>query len=93
LQFFSINDDHINGNRSDNSIWNIKYATSKIQASNRVITGRTRRIGRKVEQYDNEGNLIKVLDKIRDASNELGITEFNINAVYNENQNQQEVIF
>lgn len=63
--------DHINRDRSDNRLENLRWATRPEQNSNK--TKNPTHKGIKIDQYDLNGNLIKTWDKIIDASRTLNI--------------------
>ena len=57
--------DHINRDRSDNRLVNLRYFTAKQQANNRNHS--TTRTGKRVCQYDTQGNLVRIWNKIKAA--------------------------
>lgn len=70
--------DHIDGNRSNNAVTNLRYVTPRENAMN--INCRVRRIqnhghGYAVEVYDSENHLIDRFTSIRRASKALGFSE------------------
>ena len=74
--------DHINRNPSDNAITNLRWATLKEQAKNKVYKNISRyQTNKSVEQYDLNDNLIKVWKSGKEASVALGILLTCISAV------------
>ena len=81
--FYGVNEnlsvDHINRNTLDNTLLNLRYATSKEQIQN---TSRSLIVpGKKICQYDLNGNFIKIWDRILDASVNLNLDKRAICAV------------
>lgn len=69
--------DHINGNRHDNRVENLRRATAKENSNNKHKPAGKKR-GRKVIQYDLAGNQIKVWNSIIEAAKTLKISKSNI---------------
>jgi hypothetical protein len=72
--------DHINRNKSDNRASNLRWATFSENSKNKNIKYKK---GKKVNQYDLEGNFIKTWNKIADVEKELKINHSNVLAVIN----------
>ena len=64
--------DHIDRNRGNNYVLNLRWATSAEQNKN-VTRNPTRGNGRKIYQYDLNGNILKLWNSLTEASKELGI--------------------
>lgn len=62
--------DHIYHDKDDNTVWNLRWATKRGQSLNR--TKYTCK-GRPIIQLDLQGNFIRKWDKMKDASEALGI--------------------
>lgn len=60
--------DHIDRNRANNRVENLRYATKSEQKKNRVMK---EPVCRRIGQYDLSGNLIKVWNSVRRISEEL----------------------
>ena len=65
--------DHIDGNRLNNKLENLRLVTQKENIINAMNNGHKSQI--KIRQYDLKGNLIKEYQNIRTAAKEMGVFE------------------
>ena len=72
---------HIDGNKTNNSVKNLEWATCSENNLHNHKIGLTKGHTRQIIQYDLEMNEIKTFDKILDASKELNICYSSIKAV------------
>ena len=77
---------HIDGNKTNNSLANIEWNTPRENSLHSHKTGLTKCFTRKITQYDLEMNKIKEFNSIVDASKILNIGKTNIKAVLYNNQ-------
>ena len=75
--------DHINRKRNDNRISNLRFVSFRENNTNKII--KTIK-GKKIEQCDLKGNLIKIWNKTIDASKELNISNQNISSTLKKKQ-------
>lgn len=71
---------HKDGNKLNNTIDNLEFATNKEQQIHRFVIGLGNNFTRKIIQYDLEFNKIKEFNSIVEASKELNIGKAGINA-------------
>ena len=76
---------HINRIKDDNRISNLRWATFSESSKNKIHKYKK---GKKIDQYDLEGNFIKTWDKIVDVEKILKISHSNILAVINGRKKQ-----
>ena len=69
--------DHIDRNKQNNEIVNLRMATASEQQFNRIISKQDRSV-LKVAQYDKEGTLLKVHESIAEAACCIGANECSI---------------
>lgn len=72
--------DHINTIRTDNRVENLRWVSHTENSANpitkeRVTAAVIKRVGKKVNQYDLEGNLVKTWDTPAKAAKTLGICD------------------
>lgn len=85
---------HIDGNKTNNSLENIEWNTPRENSLHSHKTGLTKCFTRKITQYDLEMNKIKDFNSIVDASKILNIGKTNIKAVlYNKQKTAGGFIF
>lgn len=77
---------HIDGNKTNNSVKNLEWATCSENNLHNHKTGLTKGHTRKIIQYDLEMNELKKFDTIKDASIELNISLSCIKDVLKEKQ-------
>jgi hypothetical protein len=77
---------HIDGNKTNNSLANIEWNTPRENSLHSHKTGLTKCFTRKITQYDLEMNKIKEFNSIVEASKILNIGKTNIKAVLYNNQ-------
>lgn len=65
--------DHIDGNRSNNSLSNLRLVTQSENMDNAQVNGHKGQV--KVSQYDKEGNFIAKYNSIREAANAISGNE------------------
>ena len=70
--------DHIDRNRTNNDLSNLRWATMKEQNNNKIV-GKTKKY-RKISQYDLEGKLIKIWNSIIDVANYIGMSTASVHA-------------
>lgn len=73
--------DHIDGNRANNSISNLRLTTQSENMKNAMKNGHKGQIP--VLQYDKEGNLIKEYKTIQEAADAIGVTHPAIRSAIN----------
>lgn len=71
---------HKDGNKLNNSVNNLEFATNKEQQIHKFEIGLGNNFTRKIKQYDLEFNEIKTFNSIVEASKELNIGKAGINA-------------
>lgn len=67
--------DHINRNRDDNTVWNLRWANRSEQNTNKNHYSHK---GTPVSQYDMDGNFVCTWEKIKDAAASLNLSPSNI---------------
>jgi hypothetical protein len=72
---------HIDGNKLNNKLDNLEWATNKENQIHKFKTGLGNNFTRKIIQYDLEGNLIKEFKSITSAAKEIGVSKGNIQGV------------
>ena len=72
---------HIDGNKSNNKVENLEFATNKEQQIHKHAMGLGNNFTRKVKQYDLNWNFIKEYDSIVSAAREMKISKGNIQCV------------
>lgn len=68
--------DHIDGNRDNNSLDNLRLVTQSENMRNAQLNGHKGQV--KISQYSMDGTFIKKYDSIRAAANEIGGSEYAI---------------
>lgn len=69
--------DHRNGIRHDNTIPNLKWCTALENSRNKTVSNYGKK-GRKIVQLKEDGEVVKIWDKIKDAATELKISSGNL---------------
>jgi hypothetical protein len=72
---------HKDGNKLNNSIDNLEFATVKEQQIHKFEIGLGNNFTRKIKQYDLEGKFIQEFNSIVDASKKMGVNKSNIRGV------------
>jgi hypothetical protein len=75
--------DHINGNKIDNTLNNLRWATPKEQAINRNQAKTTKQLGNSnvsILQYDMNNNFIKQFKNALEVTQQLGINKTNLSS-------------
>ena len=88
---------HIDCNPLNNSIENLEWCTAQenVIHSYKVLnkihnsTGKFNRCGKKVAQYDSNGNLLNIFESIMDAERKLNIKNTNISFVCKHKNNRK----
>lgn len=65
--------DHINGNRSDNRLENLRLVSQSENVKNAYLNGHSNRVS--VSQYDKKGNFINIYSSFREAANAINGSE------------------
>lgn len=71
--------DHIDKDRSNNKVTNLRWATKSEQKLNRDPKYKNKGIGKRIDQLDMNGKLIKIWDSKQSAADSVGIT---VSAIY-----------
>jgi hypothetical protein len=66
---------HIDGNKLNNSVENLEFATNKEQQLHKFQIGLGNNFTRKIKQYSLDGNLIKEYNSIAEASKDINISK------------------
>lgn len=73
--------DHIDGNRSNNNLDNLRVVTQSENMKNAYRNGHAGQV--RVKQYDLDGNFIKEYNNIQEAANEVGVTQAAVKSAAN----------
>lgn len=72
---------HIDGDKMNNKVDNLEWCTQSENMKHAYKTGLEIKKGKKVKQYDLEGNYIKTWNKMNEAEKEMNITHGKISQV------------
>ena len=75
--------DHINRNRIDNRIENLRWASMKMQCNNSDIKSRIKVISKSVKQYTKDGIFIAEYESVSEAERQTGICHSSISEYCN----------
>jgi hypothetical protein len=72
---------HKNGNKTDNRVENLEWATPKENSSHAVSTNLQKGHPKKVQQYKLDGTFVRTFDSISEASEKTGASDRHISCV------------
>lgn len=72
---------HINGNKTDNSVENLEWVTPKANSEHAIVTGLHKPNPKKVHQYTRDGIYVATFNSILEASAKTGANDRHISCV------------